>query len=78
MAACRPKKCVCLRFNFCVTDVLCSDFSKHLVDKLLFIGNDGVRGCGKIKTQTRGVFGGRRGWGRLVDAYNLPETPVIR
>ena len=73
MAACCPKKYVRLRFNFCVTNVLCGAFIKHLVDKSLLIDGDGMRDCAQIKTQTCGVFGWRRASVRAADAYNPLE-----
>lgn len=78
MAACCPKKDVRLRFNFCVTNVLCGAFIKHLVDKSLLLDDDGMRDCAQIKTQTCGVFGWRRASVCAADAYNPLEMPAIR
>lgn len=72
------KKYVRLRFNFCVTNVLCDAFIKHLVDKSLLIDGDGMRDCAQIKTQTCGVFGRRRASVCAADAYNPLEMLVTR
>lgn len=78
MAACCPKKYVRLRFNFCVTNVLCGAFIKHLVDKSLLIGDAGCGTALRLKRKHAVFLVGDGGSVGAADAYNPLEMLVTR